>query len=350
MEAGVAVEVRRASPADEQAWNDFVGTSPDSSYGHSWEWLSLYERHGLAQPVRLLADRAGQIAGVYGGLLASRQRRLLSNLLVGTRILWSPHELTWDYGGPIFEPSVDDAIAHRLIASMEKEARNLGAGSLRISPFSERVAALLSAAGYERRERMTSLVSLGPKRNDIWDALHKSFRYDVRKAEGAGLKFEVGFGPSILEDFYDCMGPLASSRGFELPPAPFLHDLLEQRSGALQTQWNTVRTQRGQVLAVGISICHKRMLTERWAAATPRGKLLRANHYRIWQNLAWAADHGYETYDLGGLPSDKSNEIYRFKSKIGGKARHVDWYVKYLRLPNVVVMGRKARGILVPPR
>ncbi len=350
MEAGAATEFRRASPADGDAWNDFVRASPDSTYGHSWEWLDLYQRHGLAQRIALLAIKGEQIAGAYGGLLASGPNTPVTNLLIGARILWSPHELTWDYGGPVFGPTLRLGVAHGLVAAMEKEARAQGARCLRISPFSERVAQLLSAEGYERRERLTSLVSLGRNEGDLWETLHKSFRYDVRKAEGLGLKFEVGFGPGILGDFYNCIGPLADHKGFELPPRPFFAELLGQRSGTLECQWNAVRTEGGRALAVGISICYKRSLTERWAAATPEGKRLRANHYRIWQNIVWATNQGFETYDLGGLPSDPSNEIYRFKSKIGGEAKPVDWYVKYLRLRKVVAVGRRVTGALATPR
>lgn len=337
-------EIRRAVIGDRAAWNQFLASSPDSSYAHAWEWMDLYERSRLARPLALIQETEGTIAGIYSGLLARGADSWTRRLLTDNLILWSPHELTWDYGGPCLGPELSGAAAVRLIHAMEREAKAEGAWCLRISPLSPRISNLLGIQGYEARERLTSIVHLDGDEHNLWKRLDKTFRYEVRKAEGRSLRFETGSGLGILPDFLSCIGPLAAQKGFEIPPIAFLTELLQMHSTALSTWWNAVRDPSGRVLAVGLSICHKDTLTERWGVATDEGKKARANHFRLWNNLVWASKEGFRRYDLGGLPSDPSNEIYRFKSKLRGDVTRVDWYVKYVRMQRLAKAKRKLTG------
>lgn len=337
----------RVTDADKQRWDRLVSESPDSTYAHSWSWLELYRRHLQGEMMALALEEDGRFRGAFGGFLTDTPAFKHVPLLHNLKTLWSPHELTWDYGGPCFLPKSARHDIGEILEAVQSEARRQGAWSLRISPFSLRIRKMLKQEGFERRERLTSVVSLKEPENFIWRRIHKSFRRDVGKAMELGLIAEIGQGPAILAEALPILSAMAEEKGFEIPPYPFMHELFGQNDRLLKVHWEVVRNADGKLLAFGILLGHKRMITTRWGLATLKGKAEGANHLRLWHAMTWARKNGYSLFDAGGIPSNPRNGIHEFKRKLGGTIRPVDWFVRNIRFGSLARLSRYTNALRV---
>ncbi len=331
----VGLESRVVEPRDSERWNSLVALSPDSMYSHTWRWLDLLQKHICRETLFVALEEGSEFRAVFGGFMESVRRPQVLRALKLDKVLYSPHELTWDYGGPCFDFEVVEEEGLKFIRGIELAARRKGSYSSRISPFHPRVASLLAKLSYSERERLTSLLVLNPSEDTLWSNLRKSFRYSIRKAEHLDLRVTMGATRAGVAVVADYLQRLSTEKRFKIPPLSFFNDLFGG-TDQLQPYWSIVRDASDEVLSVGIFLGHKGTMTYRWGASTEGGRRQCATHLQLWSSVLWAKTHGFATLDLGGLPSDPTHGIYLFKMGLGGEIRHVDWYVKHLRYRKVL--------------
>jgi lipid II:glycine glycyltransferase (peptidoglycan interpeptide bridge formation enzyme) len=97
----------------------------------------------------------------------------------------------------------------------------------------------------------------------------------------------------------------------------------------------------GKTIGSGLTIYYKDMLVTRYWAAFSDYFKLRPYNVLIWNILVTAKENGYTKCDLGGLPADENNGIYRFKAGWRGEIQPIDWFVKDLKFETLRKLRRK---------
>src|SRR2546425_547712 len=176
------LEITRRDHAD-KAWDRFVEQHSHATVAHLAAWGAVFEGAYRHERVYLVAEEAGEIAGVLP-LVVIKSR------VFGRRVVSMPF---LDYGGILAEP--DSEAERRLADAALGVAREHGAQSIGLRQLHP-IGMPATTAG----ERVTMLLPLSSE-EEVWKALPSERRNRVRKGEKQGLRAVWG-GAELLDDFY----------------------------------------------------------------------------------------------------------------------------------------------------
>jgi lipid II:glycine glycyltransferase (peptidoglycan interpeptide bridge formation enzyme) len=331
-----------------------VEESAHGTYGHTWEWKRTLEEGLNVKSLCLVAEENGDLVGVYPAFLYAKYKRdeslgLVKCFLAGNaQVLWSPLFLTWDYGGPCLRPGAPSTIQAELISQMEKVAKKHRAMDVWLSPYKdEDLQRLLSEDGYKVTERFTSLIDLTQSEDDLWKNLKGETRSQVRQGKKLGLEAREVTDRKGLEAFYTCLSSVAGRTDMTLPPKAFFDVLFDIFVPVKMMRIYEV-TNGDQSIGNALFLYHKGTIVARYWAAYQESLKLRPYHVLIWHILIEAKQMGFQTCDLGGMPPDPENGIYKFKKGWGVRIEHVDWYVKAIRHARTRNLAKRAVARLQP--
>lgn len=309
--ANAAVRVAIATPSDRADWDQFVAERGDDAGYHAWGWQRVFEKAFGHRAVYLLARRGDAVAGVLP--LVEIRSRLFGNTLTSLPFL--------NYGGVIAD-SPDAAAALAAAAKEEGLARRCGHVELRHT-----------AAQFphlpSKRHKVAMRLPLVP---NLWEALDRKVRNQIRKAEKSGLEIQRG-GEELVEDFYkvfarnmrDLGTPVYSRRLFEEVLRTFPHRAL----------LHVVRL-KGDAIAAGFTYRTPNMVQLPWASSIREFNSLCPNVLLYWDAIQFAQASGAATFDMGR--STPNEGTYRFKAQWGAQAVPLNWEYHLLtqaEMPNV---------------
>jgi lipid II:glycine glycyltransferase (peptidoglycan interpeptide bridge formation enzyme) len=340
------VYIRLATNEDKDAWNNVADASLYSTYSHTWEWKEVLEQGLDVKSICLVAEDKGEIIGIFPGFLhpkfkEDQIRGVLKFMLGKAQILWSPFQLTWDYGGPCVLPKTPNKVFIEFLSNMEKLAKKNKAIDVRISPFTgDELKSVLLQNGYRISKRATSIIDLTKTEDDLCMGLKKETRSQIRQGKRYGLEVIEKNDLDGVNDFYECLKDVAHRAELYIPPKTFYEKLIK-----ILIPKNMVRIQlvkhEGKTIGSGLTIYYKDMLVTRYWAAFSDYFKLRPYNVLIWNILVTAKENGYTKCDLGGLPADENNGIYRFKAGWRGEIQPIDWFVKDLKFETLRKLRRK---------
>ena len=330
------IKVREVVPEDREAWNHVASNSPSATYAHTWEWKQVVEEGLGIKSLCLVAEDNGEIVGIYLGFLKPTTS---NNFLVkGKNILFSPITTTWDYGGPATLPGQAASLAKQLLADMHIAAREKKAVSIRISPYpAANYFNILSEMEYRKKPRRTIFIDLKKGEKTLWDELNKKTRNQVRQAQKNEL---VVRETDDVKPLYDCLTDTAKRTGMELPQKHFFEVAIKHLAPKKLAKIHVVE-KGGRTIGASLCFYHQKYLVTRYYTALSEHMNERPYHALIWHIISEGISNGMEVCDLGGIPEDPENGIYRFKMGWGGDIQNVDWYVKDLYLAGLRSFKRK---------
>ena len=339
------VEVRLATEKDRKAWNRVAKKAGNSTYAHTWEWKEAIEKGFGVESLCLVAeDNTGKILGIYPGFLQPLKIKNIEFISKKFKLLESPFKTTWDYGGPCILPYINKKIMEELVITMERLAKEKGAFSLWVSPFNgDELKKIMLRRNYRISERLTSVIDLTKSEDELWKELSRSTRKCIKNAEKKGVNVMLKNDLSGMKKLYKCLSDISKSKNFFIPSFTFFEEILNKmvpgNASIFIVEWDN------KIIGGSLDLFHNGHVVMRYGGGMKRYQKMYPHYILYWSQIReYLKYKKYKYLDLGGLPSDKTNGIYVFKSKFKGHIKHVDWFVKYVRFGNIVNMYRKLKG------
>ena len=233
----------RSLPDSGRTWRRVVDASPGAALPHAPEWLPIIQGAYGHDPFYLSAEDGQGRSAVLPAFVV--RRPFLGAVVTSMPFL--------DGGGPCGPASLGRILIEHLIA----EARGIGAKSIEFRS-TERLD--LGVAPFEHKVNMTLAIPGDP--DCLWRGLDKDVRYQIRKAERAGLTVDSG-GAELLSPFYDVFAVRMRELGSPVHARRFLASVLEHFGTRAR-----VLLVRQDLRVIGglIAIAFKDRLTVPWAS------------------------------------------------------------------------------------
>ena len=340
---------------DENLWNNNLSQNKASTAYQIANWTKTYEESFGSQPLYILVkNNNGKIVGQLTALIHTkfiwRNANVLSRFIGYGLNLGSL--LTWFYGPIIHDqPHREEIISKILIAIDNVAAKNKINVIRGISPPLERPFddTIFKNIGYTIRPWSTYVISLGLDTDKIYVSLDKKIRYEIRKAEESGVKFEVVNDRSLLDEYVK----LRIQENYRIKEKARL------RPNVLDNNWKFLNekgyakvflaSHKGQVIGGIWNIIFNGNIVQHGVVNSSKTKL--GGSFLTWNTIKWTRENGYCTYDMGGAnpypKSEKEKGIDFYKSKWGGTRMDYTIYVKVFnktkaRLSSAIVSPRRA--------
>lgn len=155
----------------------------------------------------------------------------------------------------------------------------------------------------------------GPER--LRRGLHGKWRNRLRRAEAARLEARPA-SPTFVRWLLERNERHRRAVGYRGPGLAFLGRLAEA-AAASGDLLPLVATENGIAIAGALFVRHGMAATYEVGYSSPRGRELRAMHLLLWQALELLPARGVRLLDLGGIDTDRSPGLARFKLGLGGE-------------------------------
>jgi len=293
-------------------WRRAVATSTDAALAHAPEWLPIIQRSYGHDPFYLSAEDEQGGCAVLPAFVV--RRPFLGAVVTSMPFL--------DSGGPC---GSSPALGRILIEHLIAEARGIGARSIELRS-SERLD--VGATPAEHKVNMT--LALPDDVTCLWQRFDKDVRYQIRRAERAGLSVEAG-GTEQLESFYDVFAVRMRELGSPVHASRFLAAVLEH----FGSRARVLVVRKGRMVIGGLmTIAFKDRVTVPWASCLKEYFSLCPNMLLYWEALRRACLAGLRRFDFGR--STRDSGTHRFKQQWGAREEPLYWY----SIPTATSSGR----------
>ncbi len=293
------MQIRTATDADQQAWDDYVSSHSDGLAYQFFAWgKAVKKAYGFGHKY-LVAETAGKICG----LLPLIDFRIP---LKGSSLISLPY---CDAGGVLAD---DGEIAVALIAYAETLAadRCLLRSTVKLLP-----------QHVNRTDKVRMLLELPGSSEELLAGLKAKLRSQVKKPLRDGLSAKLG-GKELIDDFYPIFSENMRDLGSPVHSRCWIEAIVE--FFAEKCRLAVIYTPEGEAAAAGIVLLQPETVSIPWASALRNYNRLNPNMLLYWTFLSFAADKGYARFDFGR--STQGEGTYRFKEQWGAKSSPLFWY------------------------
>jgi serine/alanine adding enzyme len=309
VQTGLRVSV--AAPADRGDWDEFVTQRGDEAGYHAWGWQDVFAKAFGHRSVYLMARRGDEVAGVLP--LVEIRSRLFGNTLTSLPFV--------NYGGVIADqPDAAEALA--TAARAEAEQRRCGHVELRhVAPQFPHLPS--------KQHKVAMRLPLVP---NLWEALDRKVRNQIRKAEKSGLVVERG-GDALVPDFYKVFARNMRDLGTPVYSRRLFEEVL--RTFPNRSLIHVVRL-NGEAIAAGLTYRTRTMVQLPWASSIREFNSLCPNVLLYWDAIQFAQASGAATFDMGR--STPNEGTFKFKAQWGAEPLPLNWEYHLLAqgaMPNV---------------
>lgn len=292
---------------DPAAWDAFVERNGGSPFT-TWRWGEVVESYGPDRHY-FAAEKDGDIVGA-APLFRVRSR------LFGDEIVSVPYA---SRGSLVLD---DD---HRAVArdGLMALVRTL-ADELDVDVASLQSRDLGDPGSFERARRYVAYeVPVGDGPDAIWEGMKSSRRGKIRRARDEGVNFRVAENKDDLRSFYRLY--LETMRGHGSPPHSFrFFERLWDRFHGDGTMRVYLVESDGRPVNGAIDFAFGSWVYHWKDVSDYDYRDLQGGSFIVWKGLEWAAENGYETYDLGR--TREGTGVYTFKKSFGGEKVWMDDY------------------------
>jgi FemAB-related protein (PEP-CTERM system-associated) len=295
------VEVCRFRPGDEQAWDEYVCTSPSAGIYHRYGWARVIERSYRHAPVYLWVRDNARVLGVlplvlFRGALGGRSLVSLPFLDEGGICTDDVQARTalWDAASGLARQERTPTI----------ELRQGPPSGLALPPVGSKVSVML------------------PLMRDpevMWKRLDAKVRNQVRKATSSGLT-PAWCGIEGLDDFYAVFTQNMRDLGSPVHGKRFFQAILEEFPDAARLL--LIRDGR-RTIAGGVCMVFRDTVLVPWASSLREWRSRCPSNLLYWEAIRSGCDKGLRWLDFGR--SSPGSGTYRFKMQWGGQERRLNW-------------------------
>lgn len=196
-------------------------------------------------------------------------------------------------------------------------------GSARAEDSLRQADASFIESGYQRAPAKghyrTILVDLLRDLSQIRQGLDQKWRNILNKAERQGVSIEPRTDNDAFLIFDRIYRELVARKGFEADLGPDFFAELQGRLGEQDQFVIHLASHEGNVVAGHLGAYHGDTAVYLLGAATEAGLRLNASYLLQWQVIQHAQSRGCIWYDLGGVDPEQNPDVFRFKSRMGGR-------------------------------
>ena len=304
-------ELAPLSAEDAARWDELITAYPGREVFHRQAWLDyLAESRGIVIRKWAVYKQERRLGLFCGGEVCKGPFRILGSPLKG----WYTNSM-----GALLDADAEPA---EFLRALEGWAKREGIAMVEFEQngFPEEV---LAAAGYEAAEDLTYRVILDDEASML-KRLHKSRRYQVKKAIASGLQAEVCQSSEVGDEFYERFCAMMRRKG--VPGFPRSHPrlLLEHLRPIDRILGLRVRDSDSRLLSVGLFPFDNQTIYFWGGTDSVEGRELFPNDFLHWSAMCLGLQRGLRCYDMSGYG--------RFKSKFGGELVTLRrWHKAYWR-------------------
>jgi lipid II:glycine glycyltransferase (peptidoglycan interpeptide bridge formation enzyme) len=312
-----SVELDRVSRSE---WTAHLGEFADANLNQAWEWADAMYAEGLVS--RILVRRHGAVVG----MAQVRVRRLpLLGYGIGT-LYWGPLWRRRD------QPADPEALRLCLEGLTEEYTRRRRL-ALRVTPclYAEPgtgIAPRFAEAGFEHRPYhhpggaggyRTILVDLSPDLDTLRAELRGNWRRHLARAEREGVEVRLEEGDAGWVAFRQAYDQMMQRKRFESAVRIDRFAGL-YRSLPAEIRPKVLNAYRGGAHLAGCVFSVLGDMAVFLLGATADAGLKADASYAIhWSFICWLKEHGFRTYDLGGIDPERNPGVHQFKAGFGGR-------------------------------
>jgi GNAT acetyltransferase-like protein len=169
--------------------------------------------------------------------------------------------------------------------------------------------------------RVSLRLALTKAEDEILAGLRKSTRYEVRRAERAGVTIEPSKQAADVEEFLRLYSRLGGRKGFATDSPDHLRGVL---------QWLMTEPERGALLLArdhaaiaggAVIVRSGKRCWYVWGASDQHDRFSTGQLLQ-WRAILWAKSQGCKEYDFGGYTPDATSGPAWFKEGFGGEVVH----------------------------
>lgn len=295
---------------NEQEWEGFLATRPESSFLQSWYWGEFQKNIGHK------ISRVG---------LYSR------NVLIGVMLAITENAKRGKYitvpGGPIIDWS-DKAVVDICLKDISQQAKNQDCSFVRIRPQIEQtdeVISYFSSLGFitapmHLGAEQTHQLDITLSEETLFAQMRKSTRYEIKKAEKTNITISSSRNPADIRTFYDLQLETARRQNF----VPFSYDFLHEQFKIFARQNKAIlysAYQGEMLLAQAFIIFYGNEAVYHYGGSTLAGRKYPGAYAIQWEAIKEAKRRGCTRYNFWGVADDPTHRYYSlsiFKRGFGG--------------------------------
>ena len=163
------------------------------------------------------------------------------------------------------------------------------------------------------------LIDLSPPLETLRKNLAGKWRTDLARGERSAVRIERSDAPEDILRLSALLDTLAEHKGFSVAQGPDFFAEVARRAGAgeriaIHLAWHEERLVGGHIGAFSGDTAVYLL-----GANNAEGRDVRASFLLQWAVLTHAKESGMHYYDLGGIDADENPDVFRFKSRMGGR-------------------------------
>jgi FemAB-related protein (PEP-CTERM system-associated) len=299
--AVLPVTIMVARDNQESEWDNYVNQHPEATIDHLWRWRTVFRDVFGHDCAYLVARRGTAIVGVLP--LVCFRSRLFGRSLVSVPFL--------NYGGVVSSDS-DAAVA--LVERAGEVAREFGASHVELRHRNRQMQTLTY------RQHKVGLTRVLPaSAEELWTAIDRKVRNQVRKAQKDGLTSEVG-GSALIDDFYEVFTRNMRDLGTPVYPKRLFAETMRLFPGDAHVY--VVRS-AGRAVAAAIALRHRDTVIVPWASSLREYRQQCPNMLLYWAMLEHAIACGARVFDFGRSSRDAGT--HHFKVQWGAQEASLHW-------------------------
>jgi len=296
------MSVYQIDPLQDSRWADFVDVHPKASVFHAPGWLkTLYRNYGY-QPVAFTTSPPR--AELKDAIVFC----CVESWFTGKRLVSVPFA---DHCSPL----VNTAESLYELLDCISRTHGIHVQYVEIRPLSDGNVSFREKTGFREQEqfRIHSL-DLRPDLKIILKSFHKdSVQRRISHAERAGLVYENGSSPDLLNKFYHLLVKTGRRHGVPPKSMQWYQDLLSAFKERCRIR---VASRAGVPIAAILTLSHNGTVTYKYGGSDKRYHALAGMPFLLWRAIAESKESGARTFDMGRSDLDNPGLI-NFKSKWG---------------------------------
>ena len=341
--------LRPATPADESAWQQLLGSVPSGDFLHDWAWAEVAAFDGQPQRRFVLEDEGRIVA------LAAAQQR---SLPMGRTFWYVPHGPVLDYA----DPQAGEWL-RALAIGLREMGRNARAVAVKLEPriaAGSAAATLFDPLPVRRDERplqvgQTRIVAVTDD-EALMATFDKDTRYSIRRSQREGVEIRTltdGSDRAPIDALHGLVLETQRRAGFPIPPLERYR--IAWRVLAMAGRASILEARRdGQLLASGMLVVEGERSFYLFSGSR-REEPGEAKHYASyllqWEMMRRARELGSRQHDLWGIAPEGAGPEHAwygvglFKKGFGGEV--VGWAGTWdIVVDPTIYRLRRATGML----
>lgn len=299
---------------DIQEWNDLLSKSEVCDAFQTYEWALVLRNSMDVEPLFLLVqDKQETIGGV---MFFKKKMFGISDC----------YEIR---GGPLYVARNKAVVMEKIIKVLnEKKARSIYTLFIPFPLINPSFKKLFKTEGYYPLCFRTIILDLKRPVEDIWRALDKRARRAIRKAERVGVEATIAKTWQEWKTYYNLHMVHTREKNYPEDPYEFFKEMFKLHHKNMSRLF--VAKHEDQMIAGILFLIYRKNMICLQSAYLDAYRWYNPSNLIRWRSIEWARENGVTTYDIGGLPWEKSpylRGIYKHKRQWDG---HVQWYYYYL--------------------